>query len=136
MLKVVLDTNVIVSGLNFPGSKPAKILELVAEGEIINLVTVDLIHEVIRVLTGKFLWSEPEVEAAKFWLRAFSKVLSPAIRFAVIAHEPDNRVLECAVAGQAHYIISGDRHLTDLTKFQKVKIVSPAEFLELLTKLN
>jgi len=56
-------------------------------------------------------------------------ILSTSI--AVIAHEPDNRILECAMEGQADYIISGDKHLLDLKTYQGIKIVTLAEFLEI-----
>jgi predicted nucleic acid-binding protein len=54
----------------------------------------------------------------------------PQERLAIIADDPDNRILECAVAGPADFIISGDHHLLDLENYQGIKIVNPARFLE------
>jgi predicted nucleic acid-binding protein len=48
---------------------------------------------------------------------------------AIIVDDPDNRILECAVAGQADFIISGDKHLLNLKNFQGINIVTPADFL-------
>ncbi|MFZ5453929.1 MAG: PIN domain-containing protein [Thermodesulfobacteriota bacterium] len=42
---------------------------------------------------------------------------------------PDNRILECAMAGEADYLISGNHHLTDLKTFDTINIVTPTEFL-------
>ena len=56
--------------------------------------------------------------------------MHPQERLAVIADDPDNRILECAVASQADFIISGDKYLLNLRNFQGIKIVTPAEFLE------
>ena len=116
MLKVVLDTNVIVSGLNFPTSNPAKILLLVASGEVANFTSRHIVNETRRILVDKFFWTREEVEAAEVWLKTFSKSVNPKNRISVIDDDPDNRILECAVEGQADFIISGDHHLTDLKK--------------------
>ncbi len=49
----------------------------------------------------------------------------------VIRSDPDDdRILECAVEAQAHFIVSGDPHLLDLGKFEKVRILSPADYLK------
>ena len=136
MLKVVLDTNVIVSGLNFQMSNPAKILLLVASGAIGNLTSRHILNETKRILIGKFLWKGNEVEAAEVWLKTFSKSVNPKSRITVIDDKSDNRILECAIEGQADFIISGDHHLTDLENYQGIKIVDPATFLALMTRLD
>jgi putative PIN family toxin of toxin-antitoxin system len=135
MLNVVLDTNVIVSGLNFPTSNPAKILSLVASGRIANFISRHILNEISRILLDKFYWSGEEVEAAVAWLKTFSKSINSKTRVSVISDEPDNRILECALEGQADFIVSGDHHLTDLGNYQGTKIVDPAAFLALITRL-
>ena len=136
MLKVVLDTNVIVSGLNFPTSNPAKILLLVASGEIANFTSSHIVNETRRILVDKFFWTREEAEAAEVWLKTFSKSVNPKNRISVIDDVPDNRILECALEGRADFIISGDHHLTDLTNYQGIKIVAPSTFLALIAELN
>ena len=131
MIKIVLDTNVIVSGLNFPKSNPAKILTLVASGEIINFTSQYIIAETKRILTNSFSWTREKVEEAEIWIETFSKSLNPKIRLAVIKDDSDNRILECAEEGKADYIVSGDHHLTDLNTYQEVKIIKPFDFLEI-----
>lgn len=134
MLKVVLDTNVIISGFNFAGSKPAKILELVASGDIANCVSDHIIKETRDILIRKFFWTEEEAESAEFWLKTFSKVIKPQARISVIAHDPDNRILECTLEARADYIITGDYHLIDIKSFRGIKVLSPAAFLELISE--
>jgi hypothetical protein len=136
MLRVVLDTNVIVSGLNFPTSNPAKILLLVASGEVTNFTSRHIVNETRRILVEKFFWTHGEIQAAEVWLKTFSKSLNPKNRIAVIVDDPDNRILECAEEGRADFIISGDHHLTDLEDYQGIKIVVPATFLALIAKVN
>ena len=77
-----------------------------------------------------------EVEAAEVWLKTFSKTVNPKNRISVIVDDPDNRILECAEEGRADFIISGDHHLTELKKYQGIKIVAPSTFLALIANLN
>ena len=132
MLKVVLDTNVIVSGLNFPTSNLAKILILVASGEVASFTSRHIVNETRRILVDKFFWTREEVEAAELWLKTFSKSVNPKSRISVIDDDPDNRILECAEEGQADFIISGDHHLIALKEFRGIKIVNPTMFLNLI----
>jgi uncharacterized protein len=136
MLNVVLDTNVIVSGLNFHKSNPGKILLLVASGAIANLTSIHILDETKRILVDKFFWTHKEVEAAEVWLTTFSKSVNPKNRIAVIADDPDNRILECAIEGTADFIISGDHHLTNLKNYQGIKIVAPSTFLAFIANLK
>jgi len=130
MVKVVLDTNVLISGFNFPKSKPARILELIATGEVSNFISEPILEEAERILTDKFFWTLPEIEAAAFWLKTFCHLVSPTTHLAVILDGPDNRILECAVTGKAHPIITGDKHLLVLKAYRGIEIVKPADFLE------
>jgi len=66
-------------------------------------------------------------------IRAIATLITPAFTLSVIKEdEPDNRVLECAVEGQASYIVSGDEHhLQPLKEYKGITILSPTQFLEL-----
>ena len=131
MIRVVLDTNVIVSALNFAG-KPARVMDLAVEGCIANITSEHIIAEVKGVLEKKFSWGKAEAKSAAEWLRLFSKV-EPAERLHVIGYEADNRILECAVEGAAKLIVSGDKkHLLKLKQYKDIVVVDPAMFLKLV----
>ncbi|MHB8068130.1 MAG: putative toxin-antitoxin system toxin component, PIN family [Desulfobaccales bacterium] len=133
MFKVVLDTNVIVSGFNFEGSKPAEILDLVVSGDLSNFISAHIIEETRNILIRKFSWTEKEAEGAGFWLKAFSKLVNPKVRISVIHQDDaDNRILECALEAEAHFIITGDRHLLHLQTHHNINIIAPAVFLKLI----
>jgi putative PIN family toxin of toxin-antitoxin system len=134
VLKVVLDTNVIVSGFNYPKSNPGNILASLASGEIVNFISIHIIAETKRILADKFLWTNAQVDSAEFWLLTFSRPVKPKICLTVINHAPDNRILECAVQAQADYIVSGDRHLLNLNHYQHIEIMTPAAFLEIFNQ--
>jgi uncharacterized protein len=132
MLKVVIDTNVFISAFYLPESKPAKVVLLARGNKILNRISPEILKEVERILREKLLWDQAKARNAVRQITNFSEAVHPQERLAVIADDPDNRILECAVAGKADFIISGDHHLTDLENFQGIKIVNPAGFLELI----
>ena len=64
------------------------------------------------------------------YLSDLSVVVKPRRRFAVLADEPDNRILECAVTGGAEAIVTGDKALLALKNFRKVKLLRLRNYLE------
>jgi putative PIN family toxin of toxin-antitoxin system len=128
MLRVVIDTNVVVSALNF-GGNPKAVLELARKHHIHNITTPFILNEVEKVLLRKFGWQMEATREVVRDFQNFSHVVDPPETLEVITYPPDNRILECAVAGGADYLISGDHHLTDLKTYGRIKIVTPAEFL-------
>ena len=133
--KVVLDSNVVISGLNFKGN-PREILNLVLLKEVELYVSPFILKEVAEVLERKFDWDEGRIKDATEGLKAV--MIKPERRISIIKQdEDDNRILECAIEGRAQYIISGDEHhLLPLNEYQGIKILSPAEFLKLLTTIE
>ncbi len=131
MLKVALDTNVLVSATLF-GGNPEKILDLVEEGKIKILISEEILEEFREVLQEKFGFSSSMAKLAASGIREISILITPTQRLSVIKEkEADNRVLECAVEGKAQYIVTGDaKHLQPLKEYQEIKILSPAQFLE------
>jgi len=129
MIKVVLDTNIIISGLNFPKGKPAQILELLAYGVIRNFISESILEETAKILGEKFFWEKEKTKSAKL-LNIFSKNIKPKNRLHIIPHQADNRIIECAVAGKVDFIISGDKHLLGIGVYRNIKIVTPDELLK------
>jgi len=76
------------------------------------------------------LWDKVEALNAVGQIRSFSEIVRPKGPLAVIADDPDNRVLECAVEVQADFIISGDKHLLNLKVYRGITIVRPSDFLK------
>jgi putative PIN family toxin of toxin-antitoxin system len=131
MLKAVLDTNIIISGLNFSGS-PARVLELVAKGAIQNFISQDILDEVQGVLIQKFAWEKEKAQDAISWLCLVSEIVKPQEKVSAVSYDPDNRILECAIAGNATIIVSGDKkHLQPLQEYRGILIVGPNEFLSI-----
>lgn len=135
--RVVIDTNVIVSGLNFSGNE-RQILELAREGKIEVYLSSFILAEVERILQNKFGWQTSRLEEAITDIRQWVGVVEPTARVTVIQRkDSDNRILECCLESQAQYLITGDQHdLLPLQTFQETKIMNAATFLRELATLE
>ena len=136
---IVLDTNVIVSALLSQSGAPSEIFNLWEEDEFSVVISIRLLNELEHTLKYpkviKYLkLSEEELRLFLDHFRTFASVVEPELTLEVIKNDPDdNRVLECAVAGKASYIVTGDKHLLELEEYQGIEILSPSSFLTLLT---
>ncbi len=129
-MKIVCDTNVIVSGMLF-GGHSRTILMAVAQGRVEAFTSPELLHELREVLQRRKFRLKPEQIAAVMELvrESFTCVESGMV-FSVIADDPDDdRVLEAAHASRASVIVSGDNHLLTLGGWRSVTVLSPADFV-------
>jgi putative PIN family toxin of toxin-antitoxin system len=126
--RVVVDTNVLISGLLF-GGKPAAILDL-ALGQAFVLLTSPVMEiELIRVLTRKFNVSNAGVTGIVALIRSTSESIRTETKLLLCRDESDNRILECALEGDAGFIVTGDNDLLSLSPFPHSVILRPDEFL-------
>jgi putative PIN family toxin of toxin-antitoxin system len=131
-MRVVIDTNVAVSGLLF-GGLPGKIIDLCLSGQMIWCSSMPLKNELDRVLSkDKFGLTQEEYEALVSPIYDVMEWFHSEEVIDVIHRCPaDNRVLECAVASQARCIITGDRRdLVSLGNFRGIPILQPKQFFE------
>ncbi|MGA9963857.1 MAG: putative toxin-antitoxin system toxin component, PIN family [Terriglobales bacterium] len=129
-MRIVADTNVIVSALVF-GGVPRRVLEL-ADSAVCELFYSEAIQvEVRRVLLEKFDWSDAKVDEVLSGLWRIGELANPRHKVNAVFDDPDdNRILECALSASAAFVVSGDRHLLRLRRYKSISIVSPREFLE------
>jgi len=129
-VKVVADTNVLVSALIFPGGAPEAVYRLAPQGRIDLATSRPLLAELGRVLGDKFGWEPERAEQALLQLIRVADVVDPEETVEDIEADPsDNRVLEAAAAAGADAIVSGDRHLLALGSWRGIEINAPAAFL-------
>ena len=129
MKRVVADTNVLVSALQF-GGKPKQLLDLASDGQVDLAISETIIAETLRVLRDKFHRSPEWVAEADRQLRVITRFVQPTESIQVIKADPtDDRILECAVAAEAEVIVSGDSHLVSLGSFRGMPIQRVAAFL-------
>jgi putative PIN family toxin of toxin-antitoxin system len=104
------------------------------EGEIVMTVSQPILDELAEVLSRKFGMSVELIEEAVGIVREAARLVKPAVRLDVIKEDPpDNRILECAVTGGADYIVTGDKDLLRLRKYDAIRIFKVSEFLDLLS---
>ncbi|MFQ6105739.1 MAG: putative toxin-antitoxin system toxin component, PIN family [Candidatus Hydrothermarchaeaceae archaeon] len=132
-MKVVLDTNVLISGILWKGNE-AKVVKKCQTKALQNYVSKDIFSEFIRVISyPKFGLQENEIKAAANMIARLSTFVKPKCRFQIIKKDPmDNKFLDCAYEAEARYIISGDEHLIGLGIFRDIQILSAKTFLKKL----
>ncbi len=132
-MRVVLDTNVIVSGLNFPGNERL-VLELALRGRFELYLSTFILEEVAGVLTRKFGWNEERTSQALRTLSDAATVVEPPRLPEVIeGGHADNRILECAAEASAVYLVTGDRrHLLPLSEHRGTSVLNTPRFLSML----
>lgn len=133
-MRVVLDTNVLVSAFIFPRGPPEHVYRRVLPGELTLIISPALLAELGRVLVDKFGWDSDYAGEVLAQLARVSELVEPHEEVDVISDDPaDNRVLEAAAASGAEVIVSGDRHLRSLGRWREIRILEPAPFLAELT---
>jgi putative PIN family toxin of toxin-antitoxin system len=133
VIRVVADTNVYVSAIVFGGTSEA-ILALARAGVVELFICPAIRRELRSVLTRTFRWSPSQIREALAEVGALTSLVRPSVRVSgILGHDPDHRILECALAAHAEILVTGDeRHLQPLQTFRGIRIVSPRKFLDLL----
>ena len=135
---VILDTYVIVSALLAPSGNPAEIIKRWEADEFGVAVSNPLIDELENTLkypriSKHLMWTQKTTNIFLSHYARSSTVVEPKVKIKLIEKDPDdNRVLECAIASGASYIVTGDKHLLELKEYQGIVILSPSVFVALL----
>lgn len=132
-MRVVLDTNVIISALLF-GGYPERVFLAGLRGEIKLLTSQALLRELERVLTEKFKLGMRLVKDTLDVIETLAEIVETTSQLKVIEYpDDDNRVFECAVDGHADFIVTGDtKHILPLKAYKGIKILRPSEFAKIL----
>lgn len=129
-MRVVLDTNLLISAFVFPGGAPELVYRAAIQHRIQLVSSPPLLAEFGRVLSEKFDWENALVEEAVAQLVRIGTIVRPQERISVIGDDPaDDRVLEAAFRSEAEAIVSGDRHLLRLGTWEGIRIVRATTLL-------
>lgn len=129
-MRVVFDTNIYISAFITPGGRGEAAYLKAVNGELELVTSVPILTELARKLREKFRWEDERIKAAVRHVAAAAVVVKPVERIAVLADEPDNRILECAREAEAELIVTGDRHLLELKSYNRTAIITLAAFLD------
>jgi putative PIN family toxin of toxin-antitoxin system len=132
-MRVVVDTNVFVSSFLNPEGTPRKIIDLWKTGEVILCLSPGIIEEYVLVLGRLGLEGEPEMDELLELFKKKANILftAPAGVLKVVEADPDDdKFIECALHAKAGFVISGDKHLLDVGRYEGTRIVTPAKFYQ------
>ncbi|MFA5050340.1 MAG: putative toxin-antitoxin system toxin component, PIN family [Candidatus Micrarchaeia archaeon] len=137
MLKVTLDTNILVSGTFWEG-EAFKIIQLIEQKKIECYLSKAILEEYNKVLHSEEILEKVsehhlKIKSAIIKVIEICSIVDPKTRIVVVDEDPDdNKILECAVEAKVNYIVSYDEHLLKLKEFEGIKIVLPKELLKIV----
>lgn len=136
MIRAVFDTNILISGVLYSG-KPSRLIDLVVEGEIQLVSSVEIIQEFSDVIARpKFHLSKEEHQLFTNFVIRLSTIIETKSKFKVVKQDPDDdMVIISAFDGKAPFIISGDPHLLDLKEVLGIRILTANQMLKMLGKI-
>jgi len=134
LIRIVVDTNIFVS--SFFGGNPRKVVDLWKNGSIFICLSPEIVDEYVAVLKRLGV-DEPHLkELFSLFSRGYQILFtSETPRLRIVSKDPsDDKFIECAVALEANYIISGDKALLEIGKYMGIEILSPKRFLSRYTE--
>lgn len=135
-MRIVLDVNVLVSGIPTSDAAPARIMDLWAN-RVFDVILSDHIFEGVERAFRKPYWKQRysdeliDSHLNSLWSEAIPVIPADSVR-GVAEDLEDDLVLATAVAGRADFLVTGDRLLREIGEYGGVRIVTPREFLDLL----
>ncbi|MCL5057202.1 MAG: putative toxin-antitoxin system toxin component, PIN family [Actinobacteria bacterium] len=134
-MRVTIDTNVLVSALGWNGAEAA-VIEMVLESKIELCISAQILSEFYKVVKyPRFGFTEQEIDGFIGRLLTGAALINPVQSInAVLADPDDNKIIECAVAGESSCIITGDRHLSQLVEYQGIEIMRAVDFLQKISR--
>ena len=128
-MKVVFDSNILVAALLFPGGRAEAAVANILDGVDDLLISRPIIQEVLSVLATKFSRDKEELSRVAVILGELGEIVEPPFRLSVFRDEPDNRILECAVGGEAEAIVTGDKAMLAAGEYEGILLITPADYL-------
>jgi len=128
-VRVVLDTNIYLSGIIFGGNS-RHILDLAIKKRITIITSPVILLEISQKLKDKFDWDKEQILIVVKTISKTALIVSPKQRLHVVKTDRnDNKIIEAAVESGARFIVSGDKHLLDIKTYHDIKMMSPSAFL-------
>ncbi len=130
-VKVVFDTNILISAVGF-GGKPRALLLLAQQKRIRATTSSILLAELSEVVNKKFPRLVPNLQRIERRIKRTFTIVQPKISISIVKDDDDNRVLEAAIEGKCQYIVTGDKELLDLGSVKGIRIVAPDQLLDFI----
>ena len=132
-MRVVFDTNVLLSSTLWDGSVAQKLLFKIIKSDVKVFASDEIASEYEKVLKRDFGYSDEEILNIRKKIMVFLNLVLPNEKIEVVKDDPDdNKIIECAIASSSDYILTYDKHLLKLKSFEKIKIITPVEAFGLI----
>lgn len=131
-MKVVFDTNIFISAFVIPGRKAEEVYLNALKKKFHLYSSIAILTETAQKLREKFGWEEDKIARLLKTISKVATILKIKPHIHLLADEPDNRILECALAAKADFIVTGDKHLLSLKHLKNITIVRLSDFFEIL----
>ena len=112
-----------------PGSRAEEAIQRIVEGPDVLILSKAIIRELLTTLSRKFSRDGEELAHVAVFLAEISELCQPTRKVRVLKDDPDNRVLECALAGHADAVVTGDRAMLSLRQYKGIEILSLKDYL-------
>lgn len=130
-MRVILDTNVFVSGVFF-GGPPNQILKAWSQGRLRLVISAEILDEYRRV--GQVLNEQfPAIDLKPILDLVATKAemcTAQVLSEPVCGDQDDDKFIACALAGKIKLIVSGDKHLLQVSGYRKITVLKPREFVD------
>lgn len=133
-MRVVFDTNIFISAFIFPNSQAEKaLIKIINDSDFSDLLIIskEIIDEILSVLASKFSREKEELSRLAVYISEIAHIVYPQIKINVLSDEPDNRIIECAISGNAEFVVTGDKKMLALKEYGRIKIISLKNYLDL-----
>lgn len=129
-MRVVFDINIFVSAIALPGGRTEAAVFIAAEGNVELVISRPIIHETLGILARKFGRNQEELARVALFLAELGRLVAPRVRLEVLSDGLDNRILECALTGNAEVIVTGDQAMLRLGEYKGVRMITLKTFLD------
>jgi len=131
-VRVILDTNVLVSGVFYASGPPGRIVVSFIENKFELVISPKILTEYIGIIT-KLQSHYPEVNIDQFLNKIFrvpDMYVPGALREPICQDPEDDKFIACAIVSKTKIIVSGDKHLLDVSGYRDIEIIKPKRFVE------
>lgn len=129
-MKVVFDSNILLSALLFPGGSAEAAVGKIFDGIDDLVISRAIIEEVLSVMASKFSKDREELSRVAVLLGELAELVEPTAHLNVFRDEPDNRILECAVEGKAEAIVTGDKAMLAIGEYEGIRLITLSDYLK------
>ena len=130
-MRVVFDSNIFISALAIPGSQAEKAILRILSGHDTLLISQKILDETLSTLANKFSRDIEALSRVAVNLTEMSEMITPRKRLKVLKDDPDNRILECALEGDADFVVTGDKEMLRQKHYGGVRIITLREYLDM-----